>query len=217
MRVRLSHNEAMSSAPTPGSGEPDRSHAPDERRYVPSDVSAGRWLRRLVLAFVLLAAAYAAYLISAAFFPRWWGQRIGAQVDGDLTAGTMWGLFYGFVFTFVPLLIVGQLRRRFFSWAWRGIVFVLAVLLAAPNWLTLAVVLGTSNAAHAGQRIMDVEAPGFRNATAIGVGVAVLLFVVLTLTGLRSAWQKRRVRDLKGRLDERDRGEEQDRPGPQAS
>lgn len=197
--------------PDSGSGHPDTSHGEGERRYVPSDVTAGRWLRRLVLAFALIAGAYAVYLISAAFFPRWWGQRMGDLASGDLTRGTMWGLFFGFVFTFVPLLIVGQLYRRFLSWTWRGILLVLAVVLATPNWLTLAVVVGSSNAAHAGERIMDVDAPGFRNATAIGVGVAVVLFVVLLATGLRSRWQKRRVRDLRGRLAERDQ-ETQDRP-----
>ena len=60
------------------------------------------------------------------------------------------------------------MRRRFLSWTWRIIILAVAVLLAVPNWLTLSVVAGNSKAAHAGERIFDVDAPGFRAATAIG-------------------------------------------------
>ena len=127
------------------------------------------WVRRLVLAIAIVAIVYVVYLLSAAFFPRWWAQRIGDQVDQSVTRGTLWGLFYGFVFSLVPVLVLVQIRRRFFSWTWRGIVAAVAVVLAAPNWLTLLVVAGNSKAAHAGERIMDVDAPGFRAGTLIGV------------------------------------------------
>lgn len=184
--------------------EPDRSHGRDERRYSPSAAQPDRWVKRLVLALVLVAASYAVYLLAAAFFPRWWAQRVADQVAGDFTSGITWGLFYGFVFTFVPLLLLAQVRRRFLSWTWRAVVAAIAVVLAAPNWLTLSVVAGGSKAAHAGERILDVDAPGFRAATAIGAGVAVVLAVVLTVTGVLAARRRRQVRDLRGRLDERD-------------
>ena len=48
----------------------------------------------------------------------------------------------------------------------------LAVLLAIPNLMTLGIVLGTGNAAHAGDRILDVEAPAFRGATLVGALIA---------------------------------------------
>jgi len=174
------------------------------------DVTPHRWVKRLVLAIVVVGVAYIVYLMSAAFFPRWWAQRIADQVDGSVTRGTTWGLFYGFVFTAVPLLILVQVRRGFFSWMWRGIVALVAIALAAPHWLTLSVVAGNSNAAHAGERIFDVDAPGFRAATLIGVVVGAVLVVVITAASIRLKRRKDEVKRLRGERDElrRDRDEE---------
>ena len=160
-----------------------------------------------MLALVLIALAYIAYALSAAFFPRWWAQRVGDQVGGQLSAGTLWGLFYGFTFTLVPLLLLAQMRRRFFSWTWRFIILAVAVVLATPNWLTLAVVLGTSKAAHAGERIFDVEAPGFRAATAIGAVAGAVVALILVGASMRLAGRRREVKELKGRLSEREQDE----------
>ncbi|MET0928750.1 MAG: hypothetical protein ABWX74_04500 [Aeromicrobium sp.] len=168
-----------------------------------------RWVNRIVLAIVILGVAYVAYLMSAAFFPRWWAQRIADQVDGGVTRGTTWGLFYGFVFTAVPLLILVQVRRGFFSWMWRGIVALVAIALAAPNWLTLSVVAGNSNAAHAGERIMDVDAPGFRAATLIGVIVGAALVAVITVASIRLRRRKDEVKRLRGERDELRRSREE--------
>jgi len=170
------------------------------------DYQPNRWVKRIVLAIVLVGVVYVVYLMSAAFFPRWWAQRVADQVDGGVTRGTTWGLFYGFVFTAVPLLILVQVRRGFFSWMWRGIVAVVAVVLAAPNWLTLSVVAGNSNAAHAGERIMDVDAPGFRAATLIGVIVGAVLVAVITAASIRLKSRKNEVTRLRGERDELRRG-----------
>lgn len=160
------------------------------------------WVRRIVLAIVIVGVAYIAYLMSAAFFPRWWAQRIADQVNGGVTRGTMWGLFYGFVFTALPLLLLFQVRRKFFSWAWRGVVALVAIVLAAPNWLTLSVVAGNSNAAHAGERIFDVDAPGFRWATLIGVIAGAVVAVTATALSMRLKRRKAQVEQLKGERDE---------------
>ncbi len=198
--------------PEPSHGDADHVHGRpgEERRYDRQSVKAGTWVNRAVLALVLIALAYVAFALSAAFFPRWWAQRVGDQVGGQLSAGTLWGLFYGFVFTLVPLLLLAQMRRRFFSWTWRFIILAVAVVLAIPNWLTLAVVLGTSNAAHAGERIFDVEAPGFRAATAIGAVVGALVALALVGASMRLARRRREVKELRGRLSEREQ-EERDR------
>ena len=190
-------------------GKPDHEHGQpgEERRYDRQGVKAGTWVNRAVLALVLVALAYIAYALSAAFFPRWWAQQVGDQAGGQLSAGTLWGLFYGFVFTLVPLLVLAQMRRRFFSWTWRFIVLALAVVLAIPNWLTLAVVLGNSNAAHAGERIFDVEAPGFRAATAIGAAAGVLVALALVGASMRLSRRRREVKELKGQLSEREQAE----------
>jgi len=167
-----------------------------------SGVDPANWVLRVVLILVALVAAFVAFRVSAAFFPRWWAQRVADQVQCVFTAGTLWGLFYGFVFTFVPLLIMFQIRRRFFNWTWRLIVAVVALLLAAPNWLTLAVVVGTSKAAHAGERIMDVDAPNFRVASLIGACIGAAAALALTVTRMMMTRRKNQVKRLRGERDQ---------------
>jgi hypothetical protein len=141
------------------------------------------WKRKLVVTAVVIGVVLLLGLLASATIPRWWAQRIGDQVDGSIVTGTLVGLFYGFVFTALPLLVLGAvlLWRR----TWRAIVMgvAFAVLLAIPNLLTLGIVLGTGNAAHAGDRILDVEAPAFRGASLAGallaVGIAVFVGYLL--------------------------------------
>ncbi|KAA1374900.1 hypothetical protein [Aeromicrobium fastidiosum] len=175
------------------------------------DVTPHPIVRRIVLAIVIVAVAYVVYLLSAAFFPREWAQRVGDQAGGSLTRGTTWGLFYGVVFTAVPLLVLVQVRRRFFSWMWRGIVVVVAIALAAPNWLTLSVVAGDSKAARAGRSIMDNEAPGFRAATLIGVVIGAVLVIGFTIVTMRLKSRRNEVKRLKGERDELRRGSDAER------
>ena len=165
-------------------------------------VAPGKWVKRAVVLLVAVALGYVAYRMSAAFFPRWWAQRVADQVQGRMTAGVLWGLFYGFVFSFIPLLLLFQIRRRFFNWAWRIVTAIVALALAAPNWLTLSVVVLNSKAAHAGERILDVDGPGFRWASLAGVIVGSLLALALTGTSMRLASRKKQVNALKGERDQ---------------
>lgn len=189
----------------------------DRRIADQPDIEVAGWVKRIVLVIVLLAIAYIGFRISAAFFPRWWAQRVADQVDGKVSRGTLWGLFYGFVFTLVPLLLLFQIRRKFFSWTWRGIVAIVALLLAAPNWLTLSVVAGNSNAAHAGERILDVDGPGFRAATLIGVVGGALLALAITGLTMRLKSRRHEVKRLRGERDElrRERSSSEDVPRPE--
>ena len=168
----------------------------------PDGVSPNRWVKRIVLAIVVVGVAYVAYLLSAAFFPRWWAQRVADQVDGRFSAGVLWGLFYGFVFTFIPVLLLFQVRRSVFNWVGKAVVAAIALLLAAPNWLTLSVVAGNSNAAHAGERIMDVDAPAFRAATLIAAIVGIGLGVLVSGTSIAMKRRKNEVKRLRGERDE---------------
>lgn len=79
----------------------------------------------------------------------------------------------------------GSPRRTFFA----GVLTLLAVIVAVPNLMTLTIVFGTSNSAHAGERA-DVEAPGFRGATAIGATVALVIFLLVTFFVVRK-WRRR--------------------------
>lgn len=139
----------------------------------PAPRSDPNWSRRIIVSLVVLGLLALLGLFGAAFLPRWWAQRIGDQVQGSITTGGFVGLFYGFVFTLVPLALLWLAFRILGSWKLRAGAIVVAVLVAAPNLLTLGIVVGAGNGAHAGDRILDVEAPAFRGGTLAGALLAI--------------------------------------------
>jgi hypothetical protein len=148
------------------------------------------WKARAIIAVIGVAALVAAVLIAASALPRWWSQRAGDQVDGDLTTGLWVGFMYGFLATLLPLLVLGFVyrffRRRWLAWVIGGAI---ALVLAAPNLLTLGIAIGTSDAAHAADRTLDVEAPWFRGGMVIGVvvGLAAAGFLLYVFVSRRRA------------------------------
>jgi len=152
----------------------------------------GSWSRRIVVGLCLVVALAVLALLGAAFLPRWWAQRIGDQAGGSITSGGFLGLFYGFVFTLLPLVVLWLAFRTLRSWRKRVVGLGVAILLAAPNLLTLGIVIGTGNGAHAGDRILDVEAPGFRGGTLGGALLAIASAVgVMYLLGSRRRARRR--------------------------
>lgn len=147
----------------------------DERTHDAKVERDTDWGRRLLWAGGLFVAVVLTTLIASATVPRWWAQRIGEQVDGSITQGTTLGLVYGFVFTLLPLLAIVLLLRWRTTWKTIVVAIAIGVLLALPNLMTLSIVLGQGNAAHAGDRILDVNAPAFRGGTLAGAIVAALL------------------------------------------
>jgi hypothetical protein len=141
----------------------------------PPKATDKNWSRRLVIAGVVLFGLLILAWVGAAFVPRWWAHRVGDQANESFSGGISLGLFYGFVFTLLPLLlIVWGIRKRRSAKAW---LFILAgaLLLALPNLFTLGITVGRGNAAHAGDRTLDVDAPGFRGATLAGALVALAI------------------------------------------
>jgi hypothetical protein len=179
----------------------DQPHS-DERRYRKGGITAGKVVNWLVLLLVLAAAGFAIYVTAAAFVPRWWAQQVADQVGKSQVRGIVFGLGVGSVFTFVPLLVWAQVRRKFFNWVWRIIVSLFALALAAPNWLTLSVLIGASPAAVDGRGILRASAPGFRNGSAAGAILGLLLGLVVVGTSLRLSHRRRQVQDLRGRVSE---------------
>ena len=74
------------------------------------------WLRRTVVAIVVAVALVGLALLGAAFLPRWWSHRVAHQVNGSMSVGIMLGLFYGFVFTALPLVTVLRAFRKRRPW-----------------------------------------------------------------------------------------------------
>ncbi|MCE3286972.1 MAG: hypothetical protein K0S64_578 [Gaiellaceae bacterium] len=137
--------------------------------------SRTNWGRRAFWAGVVVALVLLGGLIASATVPRWWAQRVGDQANGSITQGTLLGLFYGFVFTLLPIAALALILRWRTTWRWVVFALAVAVILALPNLMTLGIVLGRGNAAHAGDRILDVEAPAFRGGTFAGTLLACAL------------------------------------------
>lgn len=135
---------------------------------------AGAIKKWAIIGVVLLIVG----LLLAAFLPRWWAQLIGGIVQGRLTYGSFFGFVLGFIASLVPLVLLRFAFRHRDNGGMAIFALILALITAMPNLMTLWIVQGGSNAAHAGQRIFDVDAPGFRWASALGAvaGVGLYLF-----------------------------------------
>jgi MFS family permease len=183
----------------------DTSEAPG-RAPAPSS-QGGRevnWSRRIVIGGILLLVAVVLFFIGAAFLPRWWSHRIGDQVGGSTASGIGLGLFYGSVFTFIALVALWFAFRKRRPWKVWLLMLVGVVLLASPNLLTLGIVVGTGDAAHAGERTLDVEGPYFRASSLIGaIGAAVVFTVLLYVLSSRRR-SKRNEALLRDELKARD-------------
>lgn len=152
------------------------------------------WRTRIIAGAALVVVLVVAYLILAAFIPRWWAQRVGEMVAGSFSKGIGWGLVYGGLCTAVPLfllLVAVLVWKRRGGKVIAGGAVVLALIFAIPNLMTLTVVLGGNNAAHAGERIMDVDAPAFRGASLAGAILAVLIFLPVVYLVVRRDWRRR--------------------------
>ncbi|WP_068161917.1 hypothetical protein [Rhodococcus phenolicus] len=162
------------------------------------------WAKKTVWVLLGLLALVVLYFVLAAFVPRWWAQRIAGLADGGMARGTLWGLVFGFLCTFVPLALL--------SWVWRvrgwryhrGLQIALAIValvVAVPNLMTLSIVLGGGNAAHAGERILDVDGPGFRGASLVGAVLGALVFVIVTVVSMRHRKRSADLRRARGELE----------------
>ncbi|WP_378739571.1 permease [Nocardia brasiliensis] len=152
------------------------------------------WRSWLIGGLALLALLFIAYFILSAFIPRWWAQRVAEMVNGSFAKGIGWGLVFGGVCTVVPLFLLlfavrvwGRRAGRFMA----GAAVVVAALVAIPNLMTLTIVLGSSNAAHAGERILDVDAPAFRGATLAGALAAAAVFLAALFLVIMRWWRRR--------------------------
>ncbi|MET3719819.1 MULTISPECIES: hypothetical protein [unclassified Arthrobacter] len=137
----------------------------------------GNWAPRIILGAVALLVLVIAFFALAAILPVWWANVIRSQVQGNLGAGIQLGMFYGFVFTLLPLLVAWQATHKKIGWAWILVFLFAAVALAMPNLLTAGITFGNSEAAHNGQRILGTEATWFPLWTQISAVAAVVVFV----------------------------------------
>ena len=144
------------------------------------------WAKKAITIAVAAVVLVITYFILAALLPRWWSQRIASLADGSFSGGIAWGVMFGLVCTLVPLLFfraIWQVRKRKHARVMQISALVLGVIFALPNLLTLSIVLGNSSAAHAGERVLDVDGPGFRGASVLGAVIGVALFLGIIFLG----------------------------------
>ncbi|MFK0008652.1 hypothetical protein ACIQTZ_16525 [Paenarthrobacter sp. NPDC090520] len=149
----------------------------------------GNWGVKIILVIVALLVAVAAYFVLGAILPRWWSDVIAGQIRRDLGASVLVGMFYGFVFTFVPLVIAWQATHKAVKWPLKIVILLVAVAVATPNLLTAGIVFGSSESAHAGQRTLSVDAGFFTTWTAISAVAAAVIFAAVTI--LWAVWRRR--------------------------
>ncbi|WP_026542478.1 hypothetical protein [Paenarthrobacter nicotinovorans] len=147
------------------------------------------WGAKIILILVALLVAVAAFFILGAILPRWWSDVIAGQIKRDLGASVLVGMFYGFVFTFIPLLVAWQATRKAVTWPWKIVILLVAVAIATPNLLTAGIAFGATESAHAGQRTLSVDAGFFTTWTAISAVAAVVVFIAVTV--LWALWRRR--------------------------
>jgi MFS family permease len=190
--------------------EQARAELADTRKAASRQLRAQRmreWRNRGIAVAIGLALLVILYFVAAAFLPRWWAHTVARQAHSSFAAGILWGLFYGIVFTFFPLLLAWQVRRRPLAWQVRVGMIVVALLLAIPNLLTLSVVVGVSKAASAGDRILDVDAPGFRGATLTGAIIGAVLVIATAVVGILLKRRSDEVHELRAQNKARLRSE----------
>lgn len=162
------------------------------------------WRRRGVLGLVALLVAVLAYLFAVTVLPRWWAHRVGDVVDERLTAGIVAGLLVAGVLTLAALSVARLAFHRRRTWRARGLLVLGALLVAAPNLTTLGIVVGNGSAAHAGERTLDVRAPGFRGASLVGAVLGVAGFVAMQYLLASRRSRRREIDRLRGELRARD-------------
>lgn len=159
------------------------------------------WAKKAIGIAVMVVVLVVTYFILAAYLPRWWSQRIASLADGSFSGGIAWGVMFGLVCTLIPLLFfraIWQVRKRKHAREMQIGALVVGVIFALPNLLTLSIVLGNSSAAHAGERVLDVDGPGFRGASVLGAVIGVALFVGIIFLGYMYNKRGKELSKLRG-------------------
>lgn len=149
---------------------------------------------RAIAAAVAVVVLVVGYLLASATVPLMWADAIRDQIGGQLDKSVPLALFYGFTFSFLPLLLAWQCRRRKLSKRLRLALAAAAVLLSIPNVLTLGVIYGRSPVAADARAVWADSANWFGTWSQIfmvaGISCAVVA-IVLGRLWLRRGREKR--------------------------
>ncbi|MDR4533266.1 hypothetical protein [Glutamicibacter sp. PS] len=153
--------------------------------------------RTVILTITLIVVAALLYFVAAVFLPVWWAQRIASQNAGSATGGWMAGFSLGLIFTLVPLIVAFQAHYKRLTWKWRIAIFILALIAATPNWLTLGIFVNPTGSADKAQQILTMGATWFGGASLFGAALGAVLFLI-GIAGW-ALWHRRgtKIKELK--------------------
>lgn len=155
------------------------------------------WLFRIIAAAVAAVVLVVGYLVASVTAPMPWAEAVVGQLGGEPANSVPLGMLYGFTFTFFPLLLAWQCRRRRLGKGVRIALAAAAVLLTIPNLLTLGVMYGGSQSAVEARALWLAGANWFGTWSQIFMllgAVCAIAGIVAVRTWLRRG---REVRELK--------------------
>lgn len=184
-------------APSSPTGSNGGSAAQPASVPAPAKAKMPQWLFRTILGVGAAAALVIIYLIASVTVPLMWANSIRDQVGGQLGNSIPIGMFYGFVFTFVPILVAWQAHRGNFNKWVRVSLVVLGVLLLIPNLLTLSVIYGSSQTAADARSIWANSANWFGTWCQIFMVVGVVAAIAVIVLGRMWMRRGKKIREIK--------------------
>lgn len=155
------------------------------------------WAFRTILGAVAAVVLVLGYLIGSVTVPLMWATSIRDQIGGQLGNSIPLGMFYGFVFSFVPVLLAWQVRRRNLNKWVRIALAAAAVLLTIPNLLTLGVLYGGTQTAADARSIWANSANWFGTWSQVFMLVGVVCAVAIIVLGRMWLRRGRKIREIK--------------------
>ncbi|MEO6531697.1 MAG: hypothetical protein ABI563_06600 [Specibacter sp.] len=155
------------------------------------------WLFRTILGVVAGVVLVVAYLIASVTVPLVWANAIRDQVGGQLGNSIPLGMFYGFTFTFIPVLVVWQARRKNLNKWVRIALLTAGLLLAMPNLLTLSVLYGSTETAADARVIWAMSSNWFGTWSQLFMVLGVVSGIGVIVLGRMWLRRGKRIREIK--------------------
>ena len=166
----------------------------------PTKESKGKlpvWLWRTIMGAIVAVVLVVGYLLASVTVPLMWSNNIKDQVGGQLGNSIPLGMFYGFTFTFAPILIAWQAHHKKLNKWFRISLVVLGLLLTIPNLLTLGVLYGNTKTAADARSIWANSANWFGTWSQVFMVVGVVCAVALIVLGRMWLRRSKKLRELK--------------------
>lgn len=171
------------------STEPEQGAPPSSAPEARASEGLPPWLRGAAAWVGIGLGVVLLVVLGVALLPGWWASLVSGWVVGVDGRGIPIGLLVGALFTVLPLGAVLIALRSGLSPRTRVVLVAAGLLLLLPNVLTLAVSLSGSDA----RSVLVIGAPGFRGASAVGVGLVLALLATVILVRRRSARTRGKV------------------------